>query len=429
MTRHVTASAIAQSDGTEPRELTAHLARVGQLARGIQLARCAALVASLALASSAWAGPPSILSIFQQKSAAVNEQKLELQAEHGPWMILAMTLAGPEGEAQAIALAQELRKTLTSEVYIHHKEFDRTQTLATRKRERHPNDVSQVNVRYAHAVRERTYAVLVGNFVSTDDPRIADMLQRVKTAHPKALMDTQNATPEDAKNSNDTTWLVSASRMMAWKKASKEEVKRKGPMGAAFVTRNPLLPDEFFQRAIVDDFVAGLNDEIGGEKIAHSLLKCPGRYTVRVASFSGYTATQFGQANKALEERDPSDQLDEAALQAHKLTLALRSKGVEAYEFHDRYGSYVTIGSFDSLGSEGPDGTFNYHPEMLNILQQWCGYRRIKMKNPVTGLVQEVDSANSLDKIPFDIEGKPISVPKLNTSKIYSGSLIGRPRI
>ena len=34
---------------------------------------------------------------------------------------------------------------------------------------------------------------------------------------------------------------------------------------------------------------------------------------------------------------------------AHKLTVALRSKGWEAYEFHDRYESYVTVGSFDDL--------------------------------------------------------------------------------
>ena len=36
--------------------------------------------------------------------------------------------------------------------------------------------------------------------------------------------------------------------------------------------------------------------------------------------------------------------LEEAAVKAHELTMALRKQGVEAYEFHDRYESIVTVG-------------------------------------------------------------------------------------
>ena len=39
--------------------------------------------------------------------------------------------------------------------------------------------------------------------------------------------------------------------------------------------------------------------------------------------------------------------LEEAAENAHILTESLRQQGYEAYEFHDRDQSIVTVGSFD----------------------------------------------------------------------------------
>ncbi|MFO1062393.1 MAG: hypothetical protein U0892_00785 [Pirellulales bacterium] len=382
------------------------------------------------VAVGALAGPPSILNMFQQKSTAVSEQNMTVQAENGPWMILAMTFSGDDGEAKALALAQELRRTITPEVYVHHKEYDTSQTLYDRgARESSNGRLVKVHGQYLHGRQERSYAVLVGNFTSVDDARADDLLQRVRTAYPKSLSDTAVPSTDKAKSSDDSTWLVAAARVFSWKKVNNEETKKKGPMGFAFVTRNPCLPDEFFTtNAVVDDFVLKLNNEIGDEKIKYSLLKCPGRYTVRVASFRGHTATHTAD-HKIDPNKQVSDQLDDAAMKAHTLTMALRKKNVEAYEFHDRYGSYVTIGSFDSLGAEGPDGKFSYHPGMNEILNEWCGYRMLPMKDPIMGTWKQVSSANSLEKIPFDIEGKPIPVPNASTSKLYQGSLLGKQRI
>src|SRR5438477_144756 len=55
--------------------------------------------------------------------------------------------------------------------------------------------------------------------------------------------------------------------------------REKGPMGAAFVTRNPLLPEELFVAKGLDPFVYDMNKDL-----PHSLLKCPGKFTVRIAS-------------------------------------------------------------------------------------------------------------------------------------------------
>ena len=121
-----------------------------------------------------------------------------------------------------------------------------------------------------------------------------------------------------------------------------------------------------------------------------------------------------------------SNALDHAALQANKLTTALRERGVEAYEFHDRYGSFVTIGSFEQLGSEIGGGQFQYSPQIKQVINDYCGYRQIQGSDPRTGARITKSSINSLKNIPFDVEGKPMAVPKRDTSKLYSGSLMGR---
>ena len=59
-------------------------------------------------------------------------------------------------------------------------------------------------------------------------------------------------------------------------------------------------------------------------------------------------------ANETIAPRSSGrSKLEEAAYNAHLLVVALRKQGVEAYEFHDRHESLVTIGSFDSVGVSG----------------------------------------------------------------------------
>lgn len=380
--------------------------------------------------ATAQAAPPSILNMFQERSAAASDEKLALQAEHGPWLILAMTLTGDDAEVKSIALAKELRALLHAGVYVHRKEFDHSQPLAQASARLTYSDKQSIytkRVRHANAVRENTYAVLVGDFTSADDPRITDVLKRVKTAHPACLekKEAQKPTAEEMKT-KDANWLIAAKRKLLWQKD--EESAKKGPMGAAFVTRNPLLPDDYFQNAI-DDFVVSLND-----KMEYSLLDCSGRYTVRVATFSGRTVTELASGEKDFEDEAVTDSLEKAAVKAGKLTKALRAKGVEAYQFHDRTASYVTIGSFETLGDVAPTGQFVYNPEMVSIMNQWCGYEMLTVKDPQTGMMKTTPSCKTLKEkdmldIPFDVEGKFISVPRPAASKLYSGSLLGKSRI
>ena len=104
--------------------------------------------------------------------------------------------------------------------------------------------------------------------------------------------------------------------------------------------------------------------------VEHSLLDCPARYTVRVATFAGmgtFNATLADQGggpsggivdtSRLLDSlrgkgwRDPQirkidgeSPLVEAADRAHRLTEALRRAGWQAWEFHDRDSSIVCVG-------------------------------------------------------------------------------------
>ena len=53
-------------------------------------------------------------------------------------------------------------------------------------------------------------------------------------------------------------------------------------MGHAMITPNPLLPPGYFNRKGLDPFLVELNKDL-----EYRLLKCPGKYTVQVATFKG----------------------------------------------------------------------------------------------------------------------------------------------
>ena len=137
-------------------------------------------------------------------------------------------------------------------------------------------------------------------------------------------------------------------------------------MRRAFFTRNPLLPREYFVPKGVDEFVVKMN-----QGVEHSLLACPGHYTVQIATFRGKTILQTGREQPKEEGgigwmwgKNKGEPLVEAAENAHLLTETLRKKGYEAYEFHDRDESIVTIGSFEHVGERLPNGQLAPSPDV-----------------------------------------------------------------
>ena len=314
---------------------------------------------------------------------AIDPQAMFPLAENdGPWLVLATTFRGEGARDDARALVHELRRVNKLKAYTHEKSFDYTgkqQGLGLKP------DGTPKKMRYANAGQVVEVAVLVGDFASFDDSRGQKMLAKVKGLRPESLSGASGKSQSFA----DFRKLVGLERGAG-----------KGPMHLAFVIPNPMLPEDFFTRQEVDKFVVEMNADV-----THCLLDCPGRYSVRVATFTGagtfdQKAIEKGDAGNALENR-----LVEAAEKAHRLTELLRRSGWQAWEFHDRESSIVCVGTFQQLAVPLPNGKPAMDPEMTRIIAKLG-------PDPVQLAAGNV-VPQSLDGILLDVQPKPIDVPRV----------------
>jgi hypothetical protein len=330
---------------------------------------------SAAVAQSGWL-PTAWFSPAEMPADAM----FPLAERDGPWLVLATTFRGEGARDDARRLAQELRRDHKLKAYTHEKSFDYTgaqQGLGLNP------DGSPKKMRYANSEQVIEVAVLVGDFASFDDPRGQKLLASIKGLQPKALMG-------DAGKSRS---FGDFRKMIGLDKSAK------GPMHLAFVIPNPLLPEDYFSRQEVDAFVVEMNADV-----THSLLDCPGRYTVRVATFTG--AGTFDQKAIAGGDEDVKleSRLAEAADKAHRLTAALRRSGYQAWEFHDRESSVVCVGSIDQLAVPQANGAPAVHPEVARIIQE--------LGPDPTKLAAGTLMPRSIDGILLDVKPKPIDVPR-----------------
>jgi len=245
----------------------------------------------------------------------------------------------------------------------------------------------------------------VGNFPTVDDPAAQQTLERIRRLTPKCL------DPKFLEEQNKK----SAQALGAWRWVSSKvlsndpEKKQRGPMGKAFIVTNPMIPDEYYNPKGVDPLVVKMN-----EPVEHSLLKCKGRYSVKVATFTG-TAISMPREVQAVEQgtKQLRSRLEQAAVNAHLLTEALRAKGYEAYEFHDHGASLVAVGSFDSVGSPRNDGKIEMNPQVHEIMKRFGADVSIVNGKAVPG------APKNLVGIPFDVQALPIEVPRPSVSNTY----------
>jgi hypothetical protein len=286
---------------------------------------------------------------------------LALTQEDGPWLIVAASFSGGGAEKQAGELARELRTRYRLKSYLHEMNFEFGGEAPGRGLDEYGGSIRR---RYQRGDRVRELAVLVGDFNSIDDPEAQQALEQIKGLKPDAL----NVDPAD------TSQSMADVRQGEGSLLSRLGRPKRGPMAQAFLTRNPLLPREFFVPKGVDPFVAKMN-----QGVEHSLLDCPGRYSVKVATFRGKTILQTSAPSADdtkskgrfwnRRKKDDHNPLIEAAENAHLLTTELRAHGYEAYEFHDRNESIVTIGSFAQAGQKLADGCVVPIPAMQRIIE------------------------------------------------------------
>lgn len=340
-----------------------------------------------------------------EKVEADPSKEYVMTAENGPWMILATSFSGEGAEDQARELVLELRDRYHLEAYTHKMTFDFTDGVFGRG----VNATGQpVRMQYQRDEVVREIAVLVGNYPSIGDPEAQETLRKIKYLRPDAL---------SPKERDSTSRSLAALRMIQKALLPKGDGrKKKGPMGHALLTRNPMIPREYFAPRGIDEFIEKLNSDV-----KYSLLDCAGQYSVKVATFTGKVVIDQ-QRIQALENGAPmKSRLDEAGEDAETLAIALRQKGYEAYVLHDRSLSMVTIGSFETIGSRRKDGTIELLPQVHAIMKAFTATpRMVPGTRPDGPRTQTAYALKSLAGIPFDIQPQIIRVPRRSIGSDYA---------
>ena len=353
---------------------------------------------------------------FGSKAAKANtpaNENFELTQNAGPWLIMCASFAGEDGDTQARVLAEELTRKHRLKCYVHRQTFDFTQTYTglDYDKEQIVDANGQITVqrrkmKAAHGTKFDEIAVLVGDFPSVEDGRAQQTLEQIKRLQPAALGELQAGE-------------TSSQRMRVWREAAKmmngnSELKDKGPMRMAFMIPNPLLPEEFFAAQKVDKLVLKINRDA-----EHSLLDCPGVYSVKVASFRGDITFDLNQIKKweSLQKNplkgggNSGSKIMEAAERAHVMADELRKLGVEAYEFHDRHESYVCVGSFEWASSKDGDGNITQNPDIVKTIQMFKGDIENLPNQPNAMVPKSLPKLQKMG-IAFDVQPVPVLVPK-----------------
>lgn len=273
----------------------------------------------------------------------VRGKKYKLTKQHGPWMIMVASFSTPppdrlgEGltpEEAAAELVFELRRSgIPAYAFSQQDIVDNVATTDRLGRERMRRYVSQ----------KGSVCVLAGNYGSSTEHKAQATLSWIKKYHPKFLQDVQADNGFIKKLQNGGLYRLTPGRP--------------GPLSGALLTVNPFLSPEEAQSQQRDPLLIKLN---AGHDF--SLTENPRKYTIVVASFHGRSLTQV--ADQKFEDRQKqfkiSGSLGEAGDNAWQMVRLLRQGGFnitnpgaqgktfEAYVYHDRYRSIVTVGGFDS---------------------------------------------------------------------------------
>jgi hypothetical protein len=347
--------------------------------------------------ATARAVPPWGDFLGMSRVEADEKKTYDLTENNGPWLIMACSFSGPNSQQQAHDLVLELRKRYKLEAFVHKADFKLDD----------PNGGQQNPLSRAPRWRYKKFkdhpeiqefAVLVGNYPAIDTPEAQKTLQQIRYAQPECLK------VDDGKQTSRTLASLRTIQQNIQSAILPDgsEKKKRGPMGHAFITTNPLLPADYYTpRKGIDELVLRMN-----KNVEHSLLDCPGRYTVQIAHFMGSVVINQREIEQIQTGKPMKSSLTRAAEKAHALTVALRAKGYEAYEFHDRFASIVTVGSFNSVGTPRSDGKIEINPMIHEIMKVFAA-------KPMHGELVPKQVIGIL----CDIQPIPVEVPKRSISR------------
>ncbi|MDA0591298.1 MAG: hypothetical protein O2820_24545 [Planctomycetota bacterium] len=257
---------------------------------------------------------------------ATKGRQYKLTRQHGPWMIMVASLAQPhsarkvEGmgpQEAADLLVYELRK---KGIPAYTFKMDQVwESLQSQDR------LGRDSIRQIRS-QKGAICVIAGNYKSQKDRVAQRTLEYIKKIKPSFWKDQEAFRPTPGQPS---------------------------PLSGAFLSVNPLLSSEELAERKHDPLLLRLNS---GE---YTIAENTGKYTLTIATFTGRSKTGVGESRmrEIAETFTVSEALDSAAERAWKVAKMLREghfegqqsgRTFEAYVFHDRYKSVVTVGSFET---------------------------------------------------------------------------------
>lgn len=339
---------------------------------------------------------------FAASQPAAGPPTTDLTENAGPWLVMCASFVGESAYADAERLAAELQQQ-GFRTYTFRQEFDYSQPVPGLFSSEVPDVDANGNViprqqtmKVARGDHSEEIAVLVGDFATVDDHRAQEALKTIKTMRIQSLGGMAREELSGEVTTDMTRTHTSA-----------------GQLAGAFLIINPTLPEEYFATQPIEQDLLNLN-----RQFAHSLLNCPGPYSVRVATFRGDNTFETSRINEVEQQQRgglfrqaKSSKLAEAGLKASVLCKKLREKGVDAYEFHDRFESYVCVGSFSYVTRENADGSVESNPAMVKTVEEFQGTMTNAFGQGMVRQAKSMDGLKSYD-IAFDVQPIPVLVPK-----------------
>jgi len=353
----------------------------------------------------AWALVVSVILVAQEP-VPLETNKYPLTEREGPWLIHVGSFRGDQALEFATRFAEETRSKhrLLSFIFSMN-EFDANRDREELKQaqikligtDKVPESNEHQKLKTVRVIKE--YSVFVGNYPDMEKARIESV--KIKEFEPPTSIPRYEINLFKETNSNARTDTESSNFGGMFKLKTTRPEDRKilnqaagNPYRQAFVVRNPHLTKP---AAVVtalsqrqqNTFDPAWRDLNAREK--YSIFTCPKPWTIVVANFAPPTLVQssftdnFMQTGTALPPAELGQALERAAETARQMADLLRDggKGYDAYVFHTRQYSLVTVGAFDD----------RYDPKMeqaWNMLRDFAGSQKdgafsllLKMPQPM----------------------------------------------
>lgn len=329
------------------------------------------------------------------KIEADPNKRYRLTKRHGPWMIMVATMRDiPGREDQGLSAQQAademvlaLRKVgIPAYTFSQDQVVDQVELTSRRSGE----EMSR-----SYIAQQGSVVVVAGNYASSSNETAQKTLSWVKKSFSERI-----------------GGLLTDPRAGAVYRATPG---RPSPFSRAFLMPNPMLNPKDLVGPTRDPLLVNLNSDM-----EHTLLKCPKKYSLVIATFRGKTAMHLNKSvlEKTLNKLDKKlgTTLDDAGMNAWRMTEALRTakslgydRDYEAYVYHDRYQSIVTVGAFDS-------------PKDPRIAMYVRKFRSKTRAHPQTGVPVQTAEVLTVPRYPkglpdhswiFDPKPELIEVPRI----------------